>query len=138
MLIKSSRKHLMMLQTPPEGRYKVRLIGVKEEENKKKDGTNAVLEFEISSGEFEGRRGIQTYIPLQKDFGIAQLTQLHCALENVELFEWEGDLEEDLGKECIAELTHELYNGAKQIRISTFIPTKNPITGADTPLSTPF
>lgn len=134
-IIQTSAKHTMLLQTPPESRYKVKLTKCVEKKNNAGDGTNLVYEFEISDGEFKGKP-LTVYCGMGSDYGIATMLQIHQAItgDTNPVF----DTDNDIGGECVAELVHELYRGTKQARLTVFLPLKNPITGEETLTNCPF
>lgn len=137
MLIKTTAKHAMLLQTPPIGRYHVKLVKVEEKTNKKGDGTNAILSFEIADGDFEGKP-FDVYCSIGNKFGIANLLMIHQALTGTTESDIQFDPADDIGCVCVGEVGHELYNGSKIGKLQGFLPLKNPVTGAETPLTTPF
>ena len=127
MIVKTSKKHLMMLKTPPEGRYRITQKKVKEEKSSSDPNkTNMVYYFEISDGDFSGRE-LREWCTLSHDIGSAKMLQIHCAANNIKMDDEDFnpdifDNEEDNGKEMVAEIVHELYKGEKTPKISMFLP----------------
>jgi hypothetical protein len=118
----------MMMKEPPEGRYKAIQKKVKEEvSSKDKNKTNMVYYFEISEGDFTGKE-LRQWCTLSHDIGHAQMLEIHCALNNIDInsenfVPEEFDNEEDNGKECVIEVVNEMYNGNKTAKIAMFLPS---------------
>lgn len=131
MLIKTTKRHAMMLETPPIGRYPFEITKVVTKPNKKQDGHNVVYTFTFRDEDFNGKT-LDVYCPAGHDFGIANMLQIHKAITGTEDAECEFDPEKDhVGATLVGEVDHEMYNGSPQARIVGFLP-------ADTPTNSPF
>ena len=121
MLVKTTSKHAMMLELCPVGRYRAKQIRVYEKQNNAGTGTNAVYEFEISEGPYEGKV-LEQYCSIGNDFGIANMRAIHVAITEEEGDELTFDPEKDNGGLLTIDVGHELYNGKQTARITGFMP----------------
>lgn len=116
-------------RTPPEGDY---ILEVLEATSETSSSGNDQIKFvlEISKGEYKGAK-VYFYCPLQEN----SLWKLHAFLtamgEEVPEDDMDIDLSDMVAKEVVGVLTHEMYNGRKQAKMTDFDSVENYTGDAD-------
>lgn len=116
--VKVNFKDVESRKTPPEGDY---IATVLEAKNEKSGNGNDQIAFtaEITEGEYKGSK-MWLYCPLTEN----SLWKLHAFLsalgEEPPADEVDIDLEDLVGKEFVATLTHETYQGRKRAKLTDF------------------
>ena len=104
----------------PEGDYKLRVADIETGEGA--SGTYYKWTFEISGGQFDGKRPKPEYTSLAKE----SLWKLRETLEylGVDIPDgpFELDFDDVIGKECMGSIDHETYEGRIQSKISNLAP----------------
>lgn len=121
--VKVNFKGVESRKTPKEGDYIVEVLEAKSGES---SAGNDQIEFvlEIAKGEYKGVK-LWFYCPLQEN----SLWKLHAFLtalgEDVPEDEMDIDLSDLVGKQAVAVVTHETYNGKKRAKMTDFDSLEN-------------
>jgi hypothetical protein len=109
--------------TPPEGDYAARVLTFEQGESSAGNDQFAMT-AEISRGEFKGQK-LYMYFPLAENSLWKLASFLGCVGIEVPQDEMDVDPEEVIGKEFVAVVHHETYNGKKQAKIGDFDSLEN-------------
>lgn len=110
-------------KTPPEGDYIVEVEGAEKGVSSNKNDQIEFI-FAIARGEYKGQK-LYFYCPLAEN-SLWKLAGLLTALgEDVPDDEMDIDLEELVGKQCVAVVHHETYDGSKRAKMGDFDSIEN-------------
>lgn len=121
--LKVNFKGVETRKTPPEGDY---VVSVLEAKSGKSTSQNEQIEWvlEIARGEYKGVK-LWFYTTLDEK-SLWKLAAFLTALgEDVPEDDMDIDLPDLIGKECVAVLTHETYNGKKRAKMTDFDSLEN-------------
>ena len=122
-IINISQKDIDQQKMVDPGFHGVHLEGYTEKVNKQKDGTNYIFELKVvSDGSNKDRYCFHLVSSKQIVRGMVPVI---CAFEQVDPKEFQPadvDLDKLVGKTCIIEVEHEIYEGRQQVRVKNFFP----------------
>jgi hypothetical protein len=104
----------------PEGDYRIRVADIETGEGS--SGTYFKWTFEIAEGQFEGKKPKPEYTSLAKESQWKLKSLLECLDIPIPAKAFELDYDDVIGKECMASIDHESYEGRIQSKISNFVP----------------
>lgn len=122
--IQITQKDIDQAKLVDPGFYVVKLTSVEEKVNNKKDGTNYFFEFQVMTEGTNKDRYAKALVS-NKSLGFG-MVPIICALEQIDADAFEAcDVDTDalIGKTCIVEIEHRIYEGREQVNFKNFFST---------------